>query len=65
VTLPCGHTFSKRALEGVLTAGNKKCPVCRATISSDVEGLKVRRLAACLLVAAHVLLVAYARLRSV
>jgi len=42
VTLVCGHTFSKRALEGVLSCGNRKCPICRGPISvADADELKV------------------------
>ena len=42
VTLVCGHTFSKRALEGVLSCGNRKCPICRGVISvADADELKV------------------------
>lgn len=42
VTLVCGHTFSKRALEGVLSSGNRACPICRKPISvADADELKV------------------------
>lgn len=42
VTLSCGHTFSKRPLEGVLISGNKKCPICRCPITpGNVDDLKV------------------------
>lgn len=42
VTLVCGHTFSKRALEGVISCGNRKCPICRGPISvADADELKV------------------------
>lgn len=42
MTLVCGHTFSKRALEGVLACGNRKCPICRGPISvSDADELRV------------------------
>jgi hypothetical protein len=43
--LTCGHTFSKRALEGVISNGNKKCPICREPISAGAaKDLKVNLL---------------------
>lgn len=42
VTLVCGHTFSKRALESALSCGNRQCPLCRSPISvRDADELRV------------------------
>jgi hypothetical protein len=39
---PCGHTFCKQCVETSLKTGNKKCPWCRATITSHAINLSLQ-----------------------
>ena len=39
LNLPCGHTFCKPCLTGILNSGRIKCQICSGTFSSSLEKL--------------------------
>eukprot|EP01041_Mallomonas_annulata_P001516 gene1516-2916_t len=41
VTLQCGHNYSRMALDSLLLSGNRRCPVCKASIGAGELAVNV------------------------